>query len=413
MFLKLYVCIVIVLEIVLVISFIYDLYNEHRREKLHQRRLEFHRYHNLFREGLNEKLFNMNLDEYIEYRKYHFSELATMAFELSDPLNSEFEDFGLKLDYYWDCKKDLNQYQSDIIMLWEEFFDLIDTKLYSYNNYKSDLFLLAKLTRLSDISYDMRNSLDSKLLDYIEHNYPNGPIYNFQEKFEYLLSWASFRLNGYLDIMMLGVTFREVETLKKFWKHFESDFMKLKNENPSLAKIFYWVIRDYFRRFSDKDNFKFRLLYKKVSVWIMEIFKHEDNIKEFSDVVITYKRVARKNKRGWRLFWDYILDYTTGYGEKPHLLIFYFLAFILIFTLVYYPYPFSPFEFKGIDKEDFWLTSIINLLYFNFTTMISNLYGNISPENEITKIFVILQQLIGFTISGSFIALFLRKMFRD
>lgn len=290
----------------------------------------------------------------------------------------------------------------------------MDKKLSSYDSYRIELLFLAKLTRLSNISEKERDNLDTQLLNFIDRNYPQGSGIGFNEKFEYLIGWANFRLfKGYLDIMRLGVSIREVENFKQLWSNFETDFMKLRNESPSCSKNFYFVISNYFDRFSDDMNSRFRLLYREVSVWTMVIFKNEDNSDYYSEVLIRYRRVTRKTKKGSRLFWDYLLDYTTRYGEKPHLLIYYFLAFIFLFTFIYYPYSFSFFEFKDISKEDFWLTSIINLVYFNFTTMVSNTYGNISPENEITKVFVIVEQLLGFALSGGFIALFLRKMFRD
>ena len=377
--------------------------------------MSFHKQHNLFeKEEFDDKLLTMTLDEYIEYRKYHFSKVASLAFKIPDTLSNDLEYFGLKTEYYWDCKRNLDQYQTDIIELWDEFFTLMEKKSHSYETYRIELLFLAKLTRLSNISEKERDRLDTKLLNHIDRNCPQDSSIRFNEKLEYLLEWADFRLfKGYIDIMMLGVSIREVENFKYLWNNFESDFMKLRNESPTRSKNFYFIIDDYFNRFSNDMNSRFRLFYREVSVWTMTIFKNEDNSDYYSEVLIRYRRVARKTKKGSRLFWDYLLDYTTRYGEKPHLLIYYFSGFIFLFTLIYYPYPFSFFEFNNVNKGDFWLTSIINLVYFNFTTMISNSYGNISPENEITKIFVIAQQLLGLALSGGFIALFLRKMFRD
>lgn len=404
------ISIIVILVITLWITFHY----ENQRETNYQDNLRFHNDHNLFRNQVNEKLSIMSIEDYIDYRRNHFSSIASLAFSMSNPADIEIENFGLKMEYYWDCKNELKYFQSDILKLWEDFFYFIESSLDGYESFKSDLLFLAKLTRLSNISEEKREELDTQLLNFIDKNYPRDFTYSFHEKLEYILGWAKFRiLDGYIDIMRLGVSIREVENLKHFWNNNETEFLRLRNEKPSYAKMYYNVLSDCFDRFSEEMNSRFVSLYKSVSLWIMEVLKKEDSSSEYSDVVIKYRRIARKNKRGFKLYWDYILDYVTGYGEKPHFLIGYFLASILGFTILYYPYSFSVFEFKGINKEDYWLTSLINVTYFNFTTMISNLYGNISPENELAKSVVILQQILGFTLSGSFIALFLRKVFRD
>lgn len=422
MFIVSIIMILFLLIIIILMAYL-TLIDSHKKKQRKKTSIFYDRY-NLRRKEPDEKHQAMSLDEYIEYRKVHFSNFAAQAFEMlsdskDEKLDEKLEEYELELDYYWECKKNLNLYQPDILKLWDEFLSLLNKRLYGLEGFKGDLIFLAKLTRLSEFDQKDREKLDTRLLESIEKNYPNENHNSFKDKLIYILNWSDFRMNyGYLDLMNLGVTISELESLRRFWNKFESDFMKLKNENPSLSKEFYKITRNYFQKFSEKMNVRFQKFFKEVSVWVREIFKNEDSINQYSinqysDVIITYRRVARKSKKGFKLWWDLILDHTARYGEKPILLLYYFLMIVFFLTLLYYPYNFSPFEFKGISKDDYWITSIINVLYFNFTTMISNSYGNISPENEISKLVVILQQLLGFILSGGFIALFLRKLFRD
>lgn len=107
---NLFILFSLIIVVVLVTSLVISFYYENRRQRSFQEKLSFHKQHNLFREEFDEKLLTMTLDDYIEYRKYHFSEIATLAFEISDMYSNDLEkeSFGLKAEYYWDCKKTWN-----------------------------------------------------------------------------------------------------------------------------------------------------------------------------------------------------------------------------------------------------------------------------------------------------------------
>ncbi|MEM9275013.1 MAG: ion channel, partial [Cyanobacteria bacterium P01_F01_bin.143] len=59
-----------------------------------------------------------------------------------------------------------------------------------------------------------------------------------------------------------------------------------------------------------------------------------------------------------------------------------------------------------------WWQKIIPIIYFNNTTMLTVGYGDIYPTDSLTKIVVLFQQTFGFAITGSFLTLLLRKLFR-
>lgn len=421
LFIILGVVTVLSLTISLIITFFYENMREVKRYELHV----FKKKHSLKREKISDEYSKMSLEEYTYYRKNDYSKAASFAFELIDSEEEEMvSDFGLKIDYYLECKDDLSKFKNEVRELWKEFFEIDYYYGYSRALHMADIISLATLVRLSGISSEDASNLDDVLLKFINDERENFNDWDGREDFKarliHIIEWSKFRFSGYLDIMNLGVSINEFETVKRFWKNNEENFSKLRSESPSLSISFFSIVKAGVERFNkDSNRYRFIQFYLQVSVWVLEAFKELDLMNEYSETFINYRRIKRdwkfnnNNKKSLILYGEYILDYATGYGEKPIRLLYLFFASIGLFTLIYYPFSFSPFNLNSIENSDGIVTSLINLLYFNFTTMLSNLYGNISPENEVTKVFVIFQQTIGFTITGSFIALFLRKIFRD
>ncbi|MDQ0971177.1 hypothetical protein QFZ31_001055 [Neobacillus niacini] len=102
----------------------------------------------------------------------------------------------------------------------------------------------------------------------------------------------------------------------------------------------------------------------------------------------------------------------TGFGEKPERLWYIYIILQIVFLFINFPFKWRPLEYKGLDSELGTFNKIVSTFYFNSTTMLTSVYGDISPMNSVTRLVVVLQQVLGFVISGSFIALFLRKIFR-
>ena len=70
-------------------------------------------------------------------------------------------------------------------------------------------------------------------------------------------------------------------------------------------------------------------------------------------------------------------------------------------------------KIKGIYNvnEDF-IATIIAIIYFNITTMLTGAFGDMYAVNSLTRISVIIEEILGFGVIGSFITLTLRKIFR-
>ena len=75
-------------------------------------------------------------------------------------------------------------------------------------------------------------------------------------------------------------------------------------------------------------------------------------------------------------------------------------------------FTFLPFTFHYTIKPVNLVEKFFTFLSFNNTTMLTVGYGDVYPEGIGARIFVALLQLLGFAISSSAIALFLRKILR-
>lgn len=79
-----------------------------------------------------------------------------------------------------------------------------------------------------------------------------------------------------------------------------------------------------------------------------------------------------------------------------------------------FPYDGTIFVLKGLsDAENLsLLQKAVYTVYFNSTTLIASVYGDISPLTAESRLMVVIEQALGFTVWGSFVALTLRKWFR-
>ncbi len=135
---------------------------------------------------------------------------------------------------------------------------------------------------------------------------------------------------------------------------------------------------------------------------------HDDQfITEFSyKHKLTEEKYTTERKRRFMLK---IQRLTCGYGEKPLRILWFYFAIWLVFSMIYSLVPSVDIRLPaGISAWE----KLIFCTYFFNTTSLSIGYGDLAPANTLSMIIVMINQIFGFVIGGTFIALFLRKIFR-
>ncbi len=110
----------------------------------------------------------------------------------------------------------------------------------------------------------------------------------------------------------------------------------------------------------------------------------------------SYKRAFRK----------FFLGKILGYGEKLENIVISLLVFGIIMTLIYMKVDLCGMPENAGER-------FVAAVYFFFTTSFTIGYGDITPHTSIARVVVMINQIVGFFLSGSLVALYLRKWFRD
>lgn len=406
--------IVIIFVFVTLIADFITYYLESRQKKKRQEILSKMRRLNMIRKPIDEKLKNLTFEEFVYYEKYEKSEIASLAYSFSEEeTDSMISCFSFKLDYYWFCKEDLRIYQREIIDLWNDYFRLIKNSD-EIDHLRNYLNQLCSLTINSGIEQEKRGNIDTQLLRMLEEHYAKLLRENdFYIAITKILEWYNYRTEYYYDIMTIGTTESELYLLEQIYNQYEKELEQLKNDSPPTFISYTGFVHYFYENLPKNTDRNYDRFYKYFMLNRIAVLRNIGEYGRMSESIYMFYKGQKKKLKRWRLFLGHILDFGTGYGEKPIRLLYIFLFFKLMFFFIFYPYPNTPIQLKGIDIENnSMFENIIDVIYFNSTTMLSNLYGNISPLNWEARLIVIFQQIIGFILSGSFIALFLRKLFR-
>jgi hypothetical protein len=369
---------------------------------------------NMIRKPINPKFNDFTLDEFIHYEKYEKSELATLAYKISEEEgDARLNLFSFKLDYYWFCIEELEKYQSEILELWQEYFNLFE-QIEEADSLRRYLNQLSSLTINAGIEQEKRGDIDTELIHRLEKYYSKLlKTEDFNIAITLILEWYYYRTDFYYPIMNIGTTETELYFLEYVYKKYEKCLEQLKSDSPPTYLSYTGVVHYFYINLPQILDKNYDRFYRYIMLNRITVLRSIGEYEKMSETIYMFYKGQKKKKKGWGVIWSNILDLGTGYGEKPYRLIVIFLILQFIFFFIFYPYPNSAIRLGGIEESNGLFENSIDIIYFNMTTMLSNLYGNIPPVNWVAKLIVILQQVIGFIISGSFIALFLRKLFRD
>ncbi|RUS44591.1 potassium channel family protein [Cohnella sp. AR92] len=404
----------LVIIILLIIAYLSYRKLEAKRSALRDKELF---YINYKRPAVKDELKNKTLEEYIHYEKYGKSKLASFFYAFSDeeataPDKIAINNFEFEVMYYWDCKENLNEYQQEIIDLWKKFFDLFSSYK-RLDEIKSILSILTRLSTISGIAKEKKGELDSQLIDLFEGRFRSKfKTIEFRVVVEEIVDWYTYKGDYYYPFMGIGTTETELHHLETLYNNYDSDFEKLKTEVPALFLKYSGCIYYFYENLPRYTDRNYDAFFRYVMLGRIAVFRNIGELDKMSDTIYLFMKYKANQIRGANLYWHKVMDYYTGFGEKPFRLLKLYLTVQVIFFILMYPYSWSPIELKGILPDDPIWSKMVSTLYFNSTTLLTSVYGDISPNNAWAKLLVIIEQVLGYITCGSLVALTLRKWFR-
>ncbi len=323
-----------------------------------------------------------------------------------DPEESKDIEFDDKMQFLIQTVEDFKKEQALILELWEFAFKIIenaDSSVQSLNN--SYFYMLVSLTGKAEIEkkkleqLDLR--LDASMKGVIQKRFEMS--IGFQHKVDEILDWYKLRYE-YLDYLKLSISYGEAAYMKKIANDYGEEFEKLKTVSPMTFIIFFNIFKKVYKSCDTDYQSKFSHFYLEKSLEQVICAKNSGHFVGYESLLRDYYTELLKEKKAL----NFLFRIFTGYGERPWRLIYLFLLVNLVFAIIFFLFPFA-FDFNVELKN---CERFLSFIYFNNTTMLTVGYGDIYPVGAGAKITVALLQIIGFAISSSAVALFLRKVLR-
>jgi hypothetical protein len=357
-------------------------------------------------------LFGLSYEEYLQKKYYKISKVALDILKFEEENNNSEEDIKYreidnKLNYLANCFENLigkNEEINEIWLLITNFIDETNIEYLEqyYNTFIQHIISYSVEAKISKEELEkLDNILHHKICDSIKsifNNYKNiHPVMliNF---------WFSKR-ETFLKFMSIGHLTGDSTMIKHIYYSNIKTFNELESLNPYNYFVFIHFFKIQFK--NDPKDYKHKNLdfYKEMCLKHVLIAKENGYFKNYYELLEDYYTLNLSKCKNW------LFKYFIGYGEKPQNLILPFIGFNLLFSIIFVIFNFN-FEF-GINLcHATWYDKLFNFIYFNNTTMLTVGYGDIYPLGFVSKLFVFILQILGFTFSSSFVALLLRKLLR-
>lgn len=345
----------------------------------------------------------------MDYETYKNNYSLRVGAKISSTLGSVIPEYEIKLNYYLEYYQ---KYQNNITHYINEIYDIIeqiiDNMIKDNEDYDYGLFLDAMiLLQSTDENKQILEEYDSKfykkaysLISYLEKE-------NFNLFWMSLLKILDFR-NEYFNKIHIGVSLIELSNLKHIFIRNKQNIMNVTSYDPKSFLRWSNYYFDYYNKFSNTKKYSYGWLGVDILTMCITCCKNNNLLKDMSNYIYQIEKLktslmTNKVKKCFR----FILDVTCGYGEKPIKLLNVYILLAIIFTFIYSVIP-------GISQltKMSGFNRIVGALYFYNTTSLTIGYGDIIPSTITSMIVVMFNQILGFVIGGSFVSLFLRKIFR-
>lgn len=338
--------------------------------------------------------------------------------------------------------------QEELDLKWKEELENFVSSSYLFNskdenkiNRKVKILLSTKdfnknLNKILEVFDEIRNTyykLQNKKNyseDYLFENLLNIIIMIFLTSDSKKANFVMFRSNQIvLDFIKDELANKNFEKVNKFLKKYYEIKLEILFElkktniiNKLDLDIYTETLYRIPKEKLDKTFLDFGILFYKIKLFnldrntlfiiskqLIKITRDDFSFDEYSDAIYIYEKNKGSYTLGRRL-----LDYFCGFGEHPmNILKIAFLTNFVVCFIFYLDKKISLdfLELTNIRRENT-LDFLIDVVYFNVTTLFTVGYGDIFPMNSATKLLVVFQQISGFIFTTSFITLSLRKLFR-
>lgn len=259
---------------------------------------------------------------------------------------------------------------------------------------------LAELLKLRPIPDNEIRDFDDALVDCVRARFQQHLIAPSITTLDMVkvVDWYSWRVE-FVQKLKINLCPAELSQLRDFY--YSNQYKTLTPPEPVLTLRFSQAIVDAVS-LQQNPHERYRLLRFHAVRDQITAARTLYNFKLMSDKIYEANMLQPEKPWHWHLN-----KWFVGFGERPLRLLYAFLLLHVIFLIA--------FAIPGIDlvhKDYHFVAKLIDAIYFNNTTFLTVGYGDVYPANAPTKIVVLIEQLVGFSIVASFVALTLRKWFR-
>lgn len=361
-----------------------------------------------------EKCVGMTFEEYQQYEIQDKGEIAKDAYAgLAELLSPQQLKVNLKILYYYDCFNDLTLQKENIRKLWDEFLKVNSQEAPA--KLAPNIYLLLKVSVLANFTQtDLSKILLGVCLNALK-KFPDREVTNLESILKDIIEWYDFRANIEKVVHVDYVEADILQLMNLYYNH-QPNFSVVKSAIPITFLHFSVCIHYLYSHLAVDRRYKYKEFFRQIMLERISILKNMGAFDELSESIVLYHEEIQKSITEKSIFLvSWAMGFFTGYGEKPFRLLWLLLVLLISFTILYYPNPFGLgcFDIKGVGEpgQDV-VDTVIAILYFNSTTMLTAAYGDMYALNSVTRIAVVLEQILGFVVIGSLISLVLRKMFR-
>lgn len=345
-----------------------------------------------------EELIDVTFEEYLKKR------YEGTFFDGSD-LPEDKNDLYTKYQYLIDTVTDFTQHKTEIKELWSLTIDKLKNEKFDFISFnEGTIKFLVEMTARAGFTEQEVNIFDSNLhfaiLDHIEKELESSlnPSREISEII-YYLTWH----NTYLALFKLGLPVSDFRFIDNIFNRYPTQLEIVKNQAPSIYVRFIELFKQRYKTEALSYNKHFIDLYQRLSLEAIIVSKNFGFYSNYYRLLEDYYsfKLADRKKINWAF------KNLIGYGERPWMLLYLFFSVNILFALIFSTGLF------GFNKEIIeWPDRFVSFFYFNNTSMLTVGYGDIYPTDVPAKLLVVLLQIIGFIISGSSIALLLRRILR-